>query len=143
MKITKAELERRFEEYNKQYFDGKLGPCEMKTTRRTDLYGEFKPREKKNGTTKYEIYITTQAMWDDISIKDCILHEMAHFYVYSCLGVKKEGVFNHGKNFRRTVKQLRKKYGVQISAYCYDYPPIKGHPSPKLWERVLSWLIDR
>jgi hypothetical protein len=137
MKLTNKGLEKKFIEYNNLYFNGRLGKCTLKTTYCKDRYGQC-----LIGKTN-SIKITNQVNWTDESLRDCLLHEMIHLYIFSILGINRDGFFNHGRHFRREVRRIKRNFGIHVSIRCYGYPPIKGKPSHKLCERALAWLIDR
>ena len=64
-----------------------------------------------------------------------------HMYIRTIEGKKLDGVIGHGRRFRAHCKRLRKEYGLNIRIHG-DFGYINKKLYPKLWDRVLTWLID-
>ena len=64
-------------------------------------------------------------------------------YVRTVENVRFDGLLGHGYHFRKHQKRLNKKFGLNIEIHpnleCID----NKKRIPKLWEKVLLWLIDR
>ena len=105
---TKEDLQRRFKEYNEQYFDNVLPPCKVSLTQCKQWIGEYFAK-------KPTIVIPKYAYWTDTSLKLVLIHEMCHHYV--CKVIKpKHFVFSHGRTFNKVCKMLRDKYGLRVKA---------------------------
>jgi hypothetical protein len=58
MKVTKELLKSLFDEYNKLYFDGKLGKCNFSFfTKNLSILGSYNSQNDKNGKPKDKIWI--------------------------------------------------------------------------------------
>lgn len=63
-------------------------------------------------------------------------------YVRTIEGVRIDGVLGHGRHFRKHCRRLLKDYGLKIEVHPkFEY--INKKLFPKMWERVILWLIDR
>ena len=126
---SKEELQKRFKEYNEQYFDNVLPPCKVSLTQCKVWKGEYFRH-------KPTIVIPKYAYWTDTSLKLYLIHEMCHHYVYKVIKPK-HFVFAHGRTFNKVCKMLRKKYGLRVkvselpSVYFY-----KEKIPTTFWERL-------
>jgi hypothetical protein len=63
-------------------------------------------------------------------------------YVYRVEGHKHDGVLGHGWRFRRQCRRIRKNYGIEALTLP-NVEFIDPKFNPKLWEKILLWIIDR
>lgn len=144
IKLTKEDLKSRFDEYNKLYFGGKLGKCEFHVYKSSiSGYGKFNTKKSPKGKITYSIWITNNCEWTEKTLKETIIHEMIHYYVYAVENVHCDGLLGHGKHFRRQCRRIKNNYGIDISAHCNGCPPLKGKTPPTKLEKFVLWLIDR
>lgn len=108
MTITAAKLRKLFIEYNEKYFDGFLTMPKISTYIGVNSMGVFSVREWKT-KIEQEISIARNFKLTDEELRDLLLHEMIHQYVY-----KKYGKINHGKDYKRLKNELNKNYGFDI-----------------------------
>ena len=142
MEVTKELLKEKFNEYNKLYFGGKLGNCQFYFfPKNRTAFGKYTLWKKTSGEDVSHIYIGSRFNWNEQLLKEVLVHEMIHMYVTTIEGVKYDGVLGHGKHFRKQAKRIAKNYGIIISAHSFDSYTGK-EVQPKLWERLLLWLID-
>ena len=106
---TKEDLQRRFKEYNEQYFDNVLPKCNVTTTPDKGINGIYFMTSQNKAT----IYISRFAYWTDTSLKLVLIHEMCHHYVYT-IYKKRTYLFPHGRTFNKVCKMLREKYGIKV-----------------------------
>ena len=134
----KADLERRFNEYNEMYFDGVLPPCWM-IVKETP----YIPAMYEGSLKKGRIYIATNVYWTDEKLKLVLIHEMAHCYVDKILGY--HSFFSHGRTYRKVCRMLRKKHGLRVNLWELPYRHVKGKKKPSLLTeitvRFLSWIL--
>lgn len=143
MKLTKELLKEKFAEYNKAYFYGKLGACKFGFLCKSDgLYGKFCAQENRSGNLIGRILLGTCIEWDEERLKSVLIHEMIHMYVRIIEGRTFDGLLGHGRRFRYHKRRLMRDYGIKIEIHG-NYEHIDKKLSPKLWERVFLWLIDR
>lgn len=133
--LKKADLERRFKEYNEMYFDGALPPCKMIVSK-TIIGGHC--------SSAYNfIRISNNNRWTEESLKLMIIHEMVHYYVHKVLN--KNPLFAHGWTFNRVCDMLRKKYNLKVKVYELSYVYTKGEKEPtilkRLSDKILNFLI--
>ena len=141
--LTKDELKRRFDIYNKQYFWGKLDKCRFYIigVNNSD-YGSYTPQRDSKGNLYSIIRIGRCVRWTDETLRLILVHEMIHMYVRTIEGVRIDGVLGHGRHFRKHCRRLLKDYGLKIEVHPkFEY--INKKLFPKMWERVILWLIDR
>lgn len=107
MKITKADLKSRFDEYNRMYFEGKLSKPTFKLLTCKKPYGTYFPGKKA------EIWVSRHIQEEEF-LKEVLIHEMIHQYCYEYLRTCKMGIVQHGFRFHYVRWQLKKKYGLHI-----------------------------
>lgn len=140
-KITTDDLKQLFDKYNALYFDGKLGKCSFSIMSvNSRCFGMFTAR-KHNGKVKCRIFIANNTLWTDGTLMEILIHEMIHMYVTTVKRKKFDGILSHGICFRACCKRLKKNYGLNIRIHL-NYEYIKKELKPKMWEKVLLWLID-
>ena len=143
MTITKELLKELYQEYNAKYFDNQLGKCEFSLfTKNMTTLGSYLWREDKKGRPKDKIWIGTCIYWNEEILKRVLIHEMIHMYVHRIEGHKYDGLLGHGRRFRRQCKRIREQYGIETLKLPKVEFINKEH-EPKLWERVVLWIIDR
>ena len=141
--LTKKDLKERFDKYNKLYFYAKLGKCDFFwLISEPGFYGKYATKRTKNGEIKSKIGITRSVKWTEESLKELLVHEMIHMYVTTIEGKSHDGVLGHGRRFRAHCKRLKDKFSLIIRIHG-DFGHNKNELSPKMWEKVLLWLIDR
>ncbi len=143
IEIGKEELKKRFTDYNNLYFNGELNECNFSFFSKNITYlGWYCSKNDKNDNPKDKIWIGTCVKWDDESLKQIMIHEMVHMYVYRIKKCKFDGLFGHGKRFRQKCKQIKNDYGVDaLTLPKVEFIDKKN--SPKLWERIFLLLFDR
>lgn len=145
MDVTKEELKRRFDKYNKLYFFGALGKCEFHfLNKNVIVLGKY--NEKKNGQGRTsQIWLGQSVVWTDTLLKNVLIHEMVHMYNFTVEDCKFDGILGHGRHFRRQCRRLKRDYGLNISAHSFDCKvqyKVKVERAGIIW-RFLHWLIDR
>ena len=138
------DIEKRYYEYNKLYFDGKLGKCTFHFfPKNSSNYGWYNGRASKDGTVINHIWIGTCIEWTDEKLKQILIHEMIHMYNRTIdnrkhLGL---GLLGHGRLFRKQCRRLKRDYGIRIEKHP-NWGYINHEMNPKTWERILLTLID-
>ena len=141
IELTKADIKKRFNEYNIMYFDGKLGDCKFYwLSPNQNNYGKYVAQPSPKGIIS-KIGIARNTVWNEDGLRELMVHEMIHMYIRTIEGKKLDGIFGHGCRFRAHCKRLKNEYGLIIRTHSdFGYKNKKLHP--KLWDRVLTWLID-
>ena len=120
---TKEDLQRRFKEYNEQYFDNVLPKCRVSLRVNKDYYGLYVTTSKNKGL----IFIARYAYWTDTLLKLVLIHEMCHHYVHM-IYKPKHFVLPHGRLFNKVCKMLKKKHGIRVKSseipHLYFYKEI-------------------
>ena len=143
MKITRELIKERFEEYNQKYFNGQLGKCKFYLLfKNQDTLGKYNDQEDKNGRPIDRIGIGTGVIWTEEAFKRILIHEMVHMYNRRIDNCTWDGVLGHGRRFRSQCRRLKREFGIDVLTLP-DVVYIKNEYSPKLWERIILWLIDR
>lgn len=143
--VTKEEIKKRFDEYNKLYFGGVLGKCRFHVLPSTNtLLGRYyESCSGKGKETIDHICIGTCIYWTEEDLKDIVLHEMIHMYVRT-IEHRRGGLFGHGWRFRRQIRRLRKDYGLNVHILLPDYYKKLKAKNKKnqfsLWEKFLFWF---
>lgn len=143
MKITKELIKERFEEYNQKYFNKQLGRCKFYLLpKNNSILGKYNCQEDNNGNLIDRIGIGTGVVWTEETFKHVLIHEMVHMYnrrVDNCVW---DGVLGHGRRFRRQCRRLKREFGINVLGVP-DIVYLKKENSPKIWERIFFWIIDR
>lgn len=90
-----------YNEFNTKYFGNKLGECKFEDSADPCDYipavAAIEYRNKRNGTKGATIRFNSRIDWDEYSIRQVLLHELIHFYVFTRLGFCP--CFQHGLFF--------------------------------------------
>ena len=108
MKISKGVLEKMFAECNKKYFDSSLIMPNISTYIGETSMGLFTVREGRY-TRDMKISIARNFNLTNEELRDLLIHEMIHEYVYL-----KSGKVSHNRMFKNKMKELNEKYGLDI-----------------------------
>lgn len=96
--------------YNKMYFGGRLSAPEFGFFARKRQFGRF-----MRGKT-VEIGISAYRKgWSEEFLKDVLIHEMIHQYVYECMLGCRYSLIHHGLQFYYVRWRLKRRYGLHIS----------------------------
>jgi len=113
MKITKEDLEVRFDEYNQLYFEGKLKRAKMDFLSKSfkTIVGIFEFEVDNNRRIKNpSIKISKRIDWDEEKLRRTLLHEMAHFSVTQKYRKNKK----HGMAYIKECKRIESQYNVKV-----------------------------
>lgn len=110
IEITKADLRKRFEAYNQLYFKGRLKTPVFKFITAKSPYGSCHTKKDR-----CEIWMSKYTKWTDETLKNVLIHEMIHQYVYEVLHGCKYTLFPHGIRFCYVRWRLNKKYNLKIN----------------------------
>lgn len=141
-KFTKTNLKEKFNEYNNLYFDNKLGKCKFYYfSKNTHFFGKYVDTINQKGEIINKIYIGQSTIWTEEKLKEILVHEMIHMYIRTVENKKFDGLLGHGNSFRKHCKRLKKNFGLIINIHPkFVYI---NKPKPKLWEKIILWIIDR
>ena len=81
--LTKKDIKERFDKYNKMYFGGKLGKCEILwgLVNNAD-YGAYHAHEKEDGLHS-RIWVGRNTIWTEEGLRELLVHEMIHNTIFS------------------------------------------------------------
>ena len=124
IKLTKKEIEKRFDEYNKLYFKGQVEkPSKFETfTPRKRILGLTRPIFNKK-TSKYSaaLHISRRYNWTEENLRHVIVHEMIHLLIKDYLQPLKwwEKIFpfmivQHDEHFKEVMEDLNETYDLNI-----------------------------
>ncbi len=123
MEITKELIKKKFAEYNRLYFYGKLGKCKFYFfPSKTSKYGFYLTNKDKNGRLYGTIWLNKCVDWTEEMFKEVLIHEMIHMYNRMVDGRLADsflfkGLFSHGFFFGRQCRRLKREYGIVIKRY--------------------------
>lgn len=115
MNITKRILEEKFKEYNSLYFNNKLTKPKFFFLNDKRNYGRIL-LGSRNGKMPTEIWISKMLNVNEEILKDTLIHEMIHQYVYERLYGLKYQLITHGIKFRYVCWKLNRKYKIKIES---------------------------
>lgn len=117
MKATIPYIERKFEEFNRQMFEGQLPRLPIELSNAKTFLGAcvYKKRRTKEGKVeRYDFKLRISARFDlpEQEIEDTIIHEMIHYFI----GVKQlEDTRTHGPLFRQLMNSINTRFGRHIT----------------------------
>ena len=85
VKVTRYILEDLFDKYNKMYFEGKLVKPQLATYWGESTMGIFNVSER-HGKVRRKILIARNVRYTQENLRDVLIHEMIHLYVYQEIG---------------------------------------------------------
>ena len=116
MKATIPYVEKKFEEFNRMMFDGKLPrlPIELsnaKTYLGVCIYKRKRMLWGKTVCYDFKLRINTRIDLDEREVEDIIIHEMIHYYI----GLNRlEDTSPHGLVFRQLMNGINERFGRHI-----------------------------
>lgn len=136
MEITEEILEKKFREYNKEYFNNELPIPKFGLLKSYLTCGRFTCKKLigKRRMKGQRLEISCYFDWDEYELKNVIIHEMIHYY----LGFKHiDNDITHGEEFQKMSKEFNKKYDLKISTNvdCHKFKRTKNAPK-LLWSLV-------
>ncbi|MBR5639989.1 MAG: SprT-like domain-containing protein [Muribaculaceae bacterium] len=118
MQLTKWILHQKFDEYNKLYFDVKLGSCQFSFLNKSNsAYGRYDRRNTTDGKEISRICLGRCITWNEERLREILLHEMIHMYVETVEKKHFDGLFGHGWRFRRQCRRLKRDYGLRVRVH--------------------------
>ena len=116
MKATIPYVEKRFEEFNRLMFDGRLPmlPIELSDAKTFLGVCVYKKRRTLLGKTvcyDFKLRINTRIDLDEAEVEDIIIHEMIHYYI-GFHGIVDTSA--HGRVFREMMKGINERFGRHI-----------------------------
>ncbi len=117
MKATIPYIERKFDEFNRKMFAGKLPriPIELSDAKTFLGVCAFQKRRLPNGMTEcynFRLRINTRIDLPEREIEDTIIHEMIHYYIgFNHL----EDSSSHGHIFQRLMNDINKRHGRHLN----------------------------
>jgi hypothetical protein len=140
------QLEKMFRALNADMFNNELDTPVITVTPTSRAYAHYTPWNawEAGDIHRREINIASGTLnrpLEDITAS--LLHEMVHMYNYRVEKKWWRGILGHGPCFRKHRRRIKRDFGIDIMAFHdLKYRSKKVAP-PKLWEKVLIWLIDR
>ena len=116
MKATIPYVEKKFEEFNRLMFDGRLPmlPIELSDAKTFLGVCVYKKRRTLLGKTvcyDFKLRINTRIDLDEAEVEDIIIHEMIHYYI-GYHGIVDTSA--HGRVFREMMKGINERFGRHI-----------------------------
>ena len=109
VKVTRYILEDLFDKYNKLYFEEKLVKPQLATYLGESTMGIFNVSER-HGKVRMKILIARNVRYTQENLRDVLIHEMIHLYVYQEIGPG----YGHKKPFLDKMNELNAQYGLDI-----------------------------
>ena len=140
-KVTKEYIKEVFDECNRLYFDNQLKNCKFSVLRNSpnnESLGRCNTI-KKNGKILGRIWIAKNVFWTEKTFRETVIHEMIHLYNEQ-IEDSSPAFLWHTWHFRRKLKELNKKYGLNIRICHLDvysiYEKIPSTFFGKLMRRI-------
>ena len=117
MKADREYVKRKYAEFNKLCFGGKLPEIPVRITRARTYLGQLRYVRKRRllggwATTDHELVISNLIDRDESVVEDTIIHEMIHFYI---LFFKIKDTSTHGKVFRTMMTEINRLHNRHIT----------------------------
>lgn len=147
MEITKELVENKFKELNAKLFDGELVTPAIEVKNSFSYAGYFwcrRTKVRKKMTKPVIVISRNKADWNEDLLIEILAHEMIHLYLAQTNSRDK---WSHGPNFRRKMRELNKKYSLNLKAFL-DYKDLskeakkqKSKYCPGIILRAYSYII--
>ena len=117
MRATIDFIQQKFDEFNRQIFNGVLPAIPIKLSNAKTFQGQlaFKIRRLKNGGVErydYTLRVSTRYDLPQTEVEDTIIHEMIHYYIgYN----KLEDASAHGPLFVGIMNEINRKFGRHLT----------------------------
>ncbi len=124
MKPTLHDIEEKFQEFNRRFFNNTLPPLPLRMGNSKSSLGglHFKKRRNNRGETvcyDFSIRISTRLDLPEEIIEDTLIHEMIHYYI---LHNQLKDSSPHGKLFNRLKDDINSRFGRHITV-SHRYTP--------------------
>lgn len=140
MKVTPQKIEVLFKEYNKKYFNNQLPLCTFKTHssfKKLGFFSCYQDTKDKKHFYGISISLTNSYDFEDDEVKHILLHEMIHLYLVHVKHAV-DGNVDHGYLFIKTMRELNKKYKLDIKTqYTHIMKRAEGA------SRLLWWWYNK
>ena len=117
MLVTDKIIKEKFNEYNKLYFNNELPKCKCKTVKTFTYGGKFSFNISKWGGKKMTyktLEVSENFDWDEVQLKNIIVHEMLHYYLaFKFKSIKEQ--MNHEGDFIIYMNKFNKIYDLNIT----------------------------
>lgn len=114
MKKIELTIKELYKEYNHLYFDDLLPKTlSVYTGNKHAIASVVCVKDKKTKKIKVAMQFSDKYEWQKPMLRDIILHEMIHVYVFVKVG-HLPYFRKHGIKFKKKMKELNKKYGFNI-----------------------------
>lgn len=110
-------IEKKFDEFNRLIFSGKLPPIPIELSNAKTFLGKCVYKKKRSllgKVTNYDFHLRINVRVDlpEAEIEDTLIHEMIHYYI----GVNQiKDTSSHGKVFRQMMTTINERYGRHIT----------------------------
>ena len=111
MELSISGIKARFKEYNKAYFEGELKMPKFKFEGLKGALSVFVFSRPLGELKQKEIWFNTNYIWTEEGLKDVLIHEMIHYWLYN----HGHSGSRHGIRFRMKCREIRKKDGTIIT----------------------------
>ena len=117
MKATIPYIEKKFDEFNRLVFEGKLPRIPIELSNAKTFLGQCVYKKRRRPFGKPELYdfrlrINTRIDLPEQELEDTIIHEMIHYYIgYNNL----EDASSHGPLFLQMMNGINRKFGRNLS----------------------------
>ena len=117
MKATTAYIEKKFEEFNQQMFDGELPQIPIVLSDAKTFLGACTYKKKRNRSGKvinydFKLRMNTRIDLPEEVIDDTVIHEMIHYYIAYH---QWKDTSAHGELFLKTMNDINRKFGRNIT----------------------------
>ena len=117
MKATIPYIERKFEQFNRQMFGGRLPTIPVELSDAKTFLGQCVYKKRRGPSGKTELYdfrlrINTRLDLPEREVEDTIIHEMIHYYI----GYHKlEDASAHGPLFLSIMNDINRQFGRSLT----------------------------
>ena len=147
MRATIDFIQQKFDEFNRQIFNGVLPAIPIKLSNAKTFQGQlaFKIRRLKNGGVErydYTLRVSTRYDLPLAEVEDTIIHEMIHYYIFF-KQLPDDSV--HGSIFRSMMNDINNRHGRHITISHKSTPEQREaavDPRPRLHVVALLTMAD-
>ena len=129
-KLTKL-----FRELNEKYYKNRLGDCKIEAVpnpgNNKSAAAAIIYHKKWTGGNTATVYFNSRIDWDEKTIRQVLLHEMIHYYIFVVTGRKL--FFSHGLHFVLVMLKINLLYNEHIHIFFAQEESDQGRRKSPEW----------
>ena len=138
MRVCEAQIRCLFRQYNANYFGGILPMPYVKIRLSVNTLGYFSYMPDEMYGTTETIEISDFYAYTENQLRDIVVHEMIHYYLYY---IGEDVRLRHGKAFKNMARLLNNTYGLHVTP-TIDLSKMKPRQDAPYFRKLIFRLIS-